>query len=225
MIKYKLIRSKRKTISLKIKENGQVIVRSPLKTSKSFIDDFIKSNEEWILKNQKELIKKFNSKNSFNLNYHDKVYLRGNLVEIIPSDDNIAQFKDNKFFIPKNLDNNQIKSIIIHFYKIIVKSYINQRVSHFKKIMNVNPLKVRISNAKTRWGSCSGKNSLNFSWRIIMGDEETIDYLVVHELAHIKHHNHSKNFWIEVEAVLPDYKNLRNKIRQLEGFLSLENWD
>ncbi|MCL2068918.1 MAG: M48 family metallopeptidase, partial [Oscillospiraceae bacterium] len=75
------------------------------------------------------------------------------------------------------------------------KAYIPARVTHFSKLMNVTPIAVKINGAKTRWGSCSGKKSLNFSWRLIMADDDVIDYVVVHELAHITQMNHSVRFW------------------------------
>lgn len=88
------------------------------------------------------------------------------------------------------------------------KEIIPQKVSYFSKIMGVTPTAVRINSAKTRYGSCSGKNSLNFSLYLMDKDERFIDYVVVHELAHIKHHNHSKAFYAFVEEFIPDYKTI-----------------
>ncbi|MCL2116456.1 MAG: M48 family metallopeptidase, partial [Methanobrevibacter sp.] len=75
--------------------------------------------------------------------------------------------------------------MLIKLYKLIAKEHITRRVAHFAHKMKVNPTAIRITSAKTRWRSCSGKNSVNFSWKLIMADDETIDYVVVRELAHI----------------------------------------
>ncbi len=91
--------------------------------------------------------------------------------------------------------------------------------------MEIIPTGLRITSAKTRWGSCSGKNSINFSWRLIMADEKTIDYVIVHELAHIKQHNHSSDFWKIVESTLPNYNQEKEKLKILGEKLSKENWD
>ncbi len=79
--------------------------------------------------------------------------------------------------------------------------------------MGVKPTAVKINSARTRYGSCSGRNSLNFSLFLMDKDDEFIDYVVVHELAHIKHHNHSKAFYEFVEKFIPDYKNIVKKYK------------
>ena len=83
---------------------------------------------------------------------------------------------------------------------------IPKRVAFYAKIMGVQPSGIKITSAKTRFGSCSGKNSLCFSWRLMLYPPEAVDYVVVHELAHIREKNHSPAFYAVVAAVLPDYK-------------------
>lgn len=90
------------------------------------------------------------------------------------------------------------------------KSVLPEKVKRYSEIMGVTPTAVRINSAKTRYGSCSGKNSINFSLYLMDKDERFIDYVVVHELAHIKHHNHSKDFYSFIERFMPDYKQIRN---------------
>jgi len=80
------------------------------------------------------------------------------------------------------------------------------KVEYYSKIMGLEPSSVKITGAKTRFGSCSGKNGLCFSWRLMAYPEKAIDYVVVHELAHIRFHDHSKNFYALVEKYMPDYK-------------------
>ena len=83
--------------------------------------------------------------------------------------------------------------------------YIPARVEHFAKIIGVNYGRITIRNQKTRWGSCSSKGNLNFNCLLMLTPHEVIDYVVVHELCHRKEMNHSKDFWREVEKVLPNY--------------------
>ena len=84
--------------------------------------------------------------------------------------------------------------------------YIPERVAYFSKIIGVTYGRITIRNQKTRWGSCSSKGNLNFNCQLMLAPPEIIDYVVVHELCHRKEMNHSKNFWREVEKILPDYK-------------------
>ena len=86
------------------------------------------------------------------------------------------------------------------------KVIIPEKVEFFSRIMNVSPFSVKITGAKTRFGSCSGKNGLCFSWRVMLYPEKAIDYVVIHELSHIVHHDHSNKFWQTVEKYMPDYK-------------------
>jgi predicted metal-dependent hydrolase len=225
MRKYNLIRSKRKTITLQIKKDATIVVRAPLKIAKKEVDKFVMSNEEWIRKNLKEVKDRLKLKKQFNLDFNDYVNVRGKPAYIKPVKGSNASYEDGNFFLPEKLNSSQIKEVIIMLYKMIAKSHIIERIGFFKEKMNVEPTAIKITSAKTRWGSCSGKNSVNFSWRLIMGDDETIDYVIVHELAHIKQHNHSKEFWKIVESIIPDYIKRKKKLRDLEKKLSVEDWD
>lgn len=86
------------------------------------------------------------------------------------------------------------------------KALLPQRVAHYAVVMGVTPASVKITSAKTRFGSCSGKNGICFSLYLMQYPQEAVDYVVVHELAHIRHHDHSPAFYAEVAKVLPDYK-------------------
>ncbi len=97
--------------------------------------------------------------------------------------------------------------------KAMAKEIIPPKVEKYAKIMGVFPEHVSINSAKTRFGSCSSKKRLNFSCRLMNYDERAIDYVVVHELAHLKHLNHSKNFWAFVEKFMPDYKERKKLLK------------
>ena len=86
------------------------------------------------------------------------------------------------------------------------KELLPDRVAHYAAIMGVTPTSVKITSARTRFGSCSGKNGICFSLYLMQYPEEAIDYVVVHELAHIRHHDHSSAFYAEVAKVMPDYR-------------------
>jgi hypothetical protein len=86
------------------------------------------------------------------------------------------------------------------------KEYLPRRVQYFASVMELMPTGITITGARTRFGSCSPKNRLSFSWRLMQYPDAAIDYVVVHELAHIVHKNHGKMFYALIESVLPDYK-------------------
>lgn len=94
------------------------------------------------------------------------------------------------------------------------KEELPPKVAYYAQLMGVQPTGVRITSARTRFGSCSGKNSLCFSWRLMEYPEAAVDYVVVHELAHITHKNHGPRFWALVERYIPDYRARRALLRE-----------
>ena len=89
-----------------------------------------------------------------------------------------------------------------------------ERTAYFAKRMDVDYGRITIREQKTRWGSCSSKGNLNFNWKLVLLAPELLDYVVVHELAHRREMNHSKNFWKIVEAELPDYRERRRRLKE-----------
>ena len=94
------------------------------------------------------------------------------------------------------------------------KTVLPPKIDHYAALMGVHPTRVTITSARTRFGSCSGRNAISFSWRLMQYPEEAIDYVVVHELAHIRHHDHSAAFYRFIASVMPDHEARRALLRQ-----------
>ncbi|MGL4670247.1 MAG: M48 family metallopeptidase [Methanobacteriaceae archaeon] len=231
MMDYTITRSKRRTISLRINDDASLEVKAPLKLSEKEIASFVESKENWIKKHIGRVTRNHNLKNNFTLNFNDTVTIIGKNTKIIPISGKRAKYQINNssdknyFLIPEILDSEEIRQTVIKLAKKIAKFYITERVLFFKEIIGVAPRSVRINSAKTRWGSCSGKNNLNFTWKLIMATEDVIDYVVIHELSHIKQKNHSPKFWDIVEKTIPEYKERQNNLKKLGETLNKENWD
>jgi len=221
---YTLIRSKRKTLALYIR-NGDIEVRAPLRMSKREIEKFITSKQKWILDNIKQYNQRENQRDSFSLDYSDYVLCRGKQFLITVKTGSRVSFDDERFYIPEGLTPDEIKQACVKVYRKIAKQELTDRTHGFSKLLSVTPADVKINSAKSRWGSCSAKKSINYSWRLIMADDEVIDYVVVHELAHIIELNHSKRFWAIVESILPDYKERKKRLKELQNRLGGEDWD
>ncbi len=119
----------------------------------------------------------------------------------------------------------QIRPHIIAEYQRLAKAVIEERVRHYSSLTGWKAESVRIGSAKTRWGSCSGKNKLNFTWKLIFADINTIDYVVLHELAHTQEHNHGPRFWNLIAQYMPGYQKSRQHLLAVQEKLSAENWD
>jgi len=224
MIDYKLIRSNRKTTAIYVR-NRSVEIRAPHKMPKRDINQFISEREQWILKSIATQQAHAEKKESFSIDYGSSILLRGKTYPVVKRDGTQAGFEDEGFYMPPGLSTEQIKFTCVKLYKMLAKARIADRVGFFAPQMNVTPSAVKINSAKRRWGSCSSQRSLNFSWRLIMAEDSIIDYVVVHELAHIKEMNHSSRFWNIVEGVLPDYQARKNKLKELQQRLSGEDWE
>lgn len=223
MIPYKLNRSKRKTIAVYVR-NGGVEVRAPLKVSKRDIDNFVLSKEKWITDQLMVLGKRQEQRRAFRLDYGCRVLYCGREYPIVARTGDRAGFDEERFHMPPGLNMEQIKHACIRIYHILARHDLTNKVLDYARQMGVMPTAVKINAAKTRWGSCSGKNSLNFSWQLIMADEDVIDYVIVHELAHIKEHNHSGRFWTVVSGVLPDYRERQLKLKAFQKRIGSEDW-
>ena len=116
---------------------------------------------------------------------------------------------------------NKIKPNIIKWYKQTAQNLANQRVSLYANIMHLIPKSVSINNTKTSWGLCNNKNEIKLNWRIAMLPPELIDYIAVHELAHLKEFNHSKKFWQIVISVLPQTQSYKKELKKGDYLLQL----
>lgn len=103
-------------------------------------------------------------------------------------------------------------------YKKEARRILSERVEYFNVNLGYTYKNIFIKNQKKRWGSCSSKGNLNFNFRVMFLPDELRDYIVVHELCHLKEMNHSKKFWNLVESVLPDYKRLEKEIKEKYHF-------
>lgn len=220
-MRYQLIRSKRKTIAICVNKDGSVTVRAPLRAAQVAIDRFVSEKKDWIAEKSAQMMANAAERENYNIAVDSVLPLLGREYPVVGGES--INFTGSCFTIPHR-DFETLKPQIINLYKTLAHNYISERAAYFSKRTALFPASVRIGSANTYWGSCSGKNSLNFSWKLIMADPEVIDYVIVHELAHTVQHNHSARFWQLVQGVLPDYKERRAKLKQLETKLQKQNW-
>jgi predicted metal-dependent hydrolase len=223
-IDYRLIRTKRRSLAIHITKDARVEVRAPFRLPESEIERFILSKRAWILRCVDKANEGVRARAAFSLEFGDSVTVCGREREIVPIASDVPAFADGKLALPARCGAADIQPAVVRLLKQAADRILREKTDLFAEQMKVKPRSVQIGNARTRWGSCSADNRIRYSWRIVMGDEETIDYLVVHELAHIRQHNHSRRFWDEVAVVLPDYRARRRKLRDLQEKQNREQW-
>ncbi|MDW8802230.1 SprT family zinc-dependent metalloprotease [Clostridium sp. A1-XYC3] len=218
---YKIIRRKRKTIGIKITEEGEIVVISPLNIDKKVIDAVVKSKEKWIKGKLTEINEARLTHKSIEFKSGEELlYLGENIaLEIFQANimDSSILISDKlmKVFIGSNQRSKgeNIRDLVINFYKKEARRIFLERTIAYKDIIGVYPKRITVKDQKTVWGSCSSKGNLNYNYRLLMAPIEIIDYVVVHELCHLRHMNHSKQYWGVVQSVLPDYEERRQWLK------------
>lgn len=217
----KIIRSKRKTISLQLNEDATLVVRAPFGVSEDTIERIILKHSNWIEKKKKEIKLrdlKFSKKELVNgegfLYLGD--YYRLWLVDYqeVP-----LNFKNGFYLSKKYLAN--AKEIFMDWYKERAYEKISERVQGYALKSGFQYNKIKITKAQKRWGSCSSKGNLNFSWRLIMAPLPVVDYVVVHKLVHLVEKNHSRAFWNKVKMLITDYKKHQEWLKKNRHLLRL----
>ena len=207
---------KRKTLSIQINPNG-IKIRSSYWMPENEIKKFLFQNDKWIRKklaeqkikikpnlkiinNQKIILSGEDYFLKINSHLIQKPELENNLLKICNHIDGIKSFGSLR---------NQVEYIIRNFSY----DFLYTKTQYFSKIMSVEPLSIRVKNYKSRWGSCSAKGDISYSWKIIFAPSKIIDYLIIHELSHLVFFNHSKRFWLKVEEYQPDFKENRKWLK------------
>ena len=227
MTDFTLIRSDRKTAAIYIRPDSTVEVRAPRAMPRAEIERFVASKEGWIREKRALTQARREERASFSLAYGDTALYFGKEYPVIARPGNRVGFDDagSCFYMPPDLDSEQIKAACVQVYRLLAKRLLHEKVPYFAEKMGLSPTGITITGAKTRWGSCSSKGSLSFAWRLVMAEEATVDYVVVHELAHLREMNHSERFWRIVAGVLPDYEARRAQLKELQQRLGGEEWE
>lgn len=186
---------------------AKIIVKTP-KVSQKFLHELLKNREIWIRKQ----IAKFKQTKPQNVNLEDEVLLFGEICSI---DSEEARWLREKLVNIKTDESVKILRCYDAFYLEMAKDYLTQRVDFFSKIMRLEYCGLKFKKLKSRWGSCDSKKVLTFNTQLIKVKKELIDYVVVHELAHIRHMNHSKEFHAHVEKYLPHSQSLRKILKNI----------
>ena len=218
-------RKRRKTISLQVSSNSELIVSAPYFTPVAEIDRFVREKKDWIqkaIKRQKETV--FTSK--------EKEYITGETfyylgepypLEVFFAPDEMIGlvFWDNRFYLNSPDIPATKKDHFVRWYKTKAREYLGKRVDFYGRMLNIQAGNIRITSARSRWGSCSESNNLAFSFRLMMAHPAVIDYVVVHELMHVREKNHSGKFWQHVAQTMPDYKKHRGWLKDNHRIFSL----
>jgi len=204
----KIIRSDRRTFSIEIGKDADLIVRAPRTASKAEINKIIDKKSLWIEKHLSRMVNRKHLHTKKRYVEGEKFYYFGKTYPLTFSFEisSAIMFDGEKFIINEDYKD-QSALIFEAWYKTNARDYIRKRTYEIASKLNLQYEQVKITSARKRWGSCSTKKILNFTWRLLQADKKVIDYIIVHELAHTVEMNHSSDFWLIVEKIMPNYQN------------------
>ncbi len=222
-MEYELIRSERKTVEIKVGLDGKVTVRAPIRASKKYIDEFVLSKTQWIEAAQEKMRKRLDERKKADLS---KVRFLGKEYQSVSREDaKKVKFDGKRFIFPQNRTEDERKKLLTAWYKKESRRIFEQRLEHLSKATGTSYSKLRISGARTRWGSCTSEGVISLSWKLIMAEGRAIDYVILHELAHTIEMNHSDDFWSIVEGWMPAYKDIKKYLQDFSFAISAEGWN
>lgn len=202
-----LTRVSRSSIGLQITDDGKVEVRAPHFVPLFMINRFVQSKREWIIRAKKAVLSR--------PKITKPVYCEGAIFRIGGiayglhiTEGNAIVLVGSKIFFPKKFLV-RAKFYMERWCREYAKKFLGDRLNLYAQKMGVTYKKISIRDTSTRWGSCSSSGTISFSYRLILAELWIIDYVVIHELAHITHHHHRQIFWDRVGVFFPDYKHAR----------------
>ncbi|MFZ5819192.1 MAG: M48 family metallopeptidase [Chloroflexota bacterium] len=220
---YRLVRSHRRTLALIVEADGALTVRAPLKLSQAAIHDFLEKKADWVRKAQAKLKARAGQHPRHIFETGDAFPWLGVSfpLQLVAAQRPALQFDGVRFTLSHKAQVDA-QAYFTAWYREQARLHLQARLDHFARLHRFTYRGLRITSARTRWGSCNTKNQIAFAWRLVMAPPEVVDYVVVHELAHTVHHNHGLKFWNLVAEIVPEYKHHIRWLKQHGHTLNLE---
>ena len=226
LIEYTVVRSARrkKTVEITLDPQQGVIVRSPARTPRREIAALVQKRAEWILRKATDNVLHPTPRR---FTYSETLFYLGKEIPIVtqthdPENVVSIRLEDDILHIstPDGIAEEQrvtaSREALERWYRREATRLLPEIVAHWQsKVSRNKPSQVFIRSQRKRWGSCSSDGSIRLNWRIIMAEPALIDYVVVHELAHLAVMDHSPRYWKQVERALPDYRSRRHRLNDI----------
>ncbi len=229
-IAYTVTRSarRRKTVTITIEPGAGVRVAAPRRVPAAEIRALVVRRAGWILRRLGDGAAPMRPARQF-LSGTSLPYLGRDVpIVVVPAAGRrvLIEFPQGQFVVcvPAALEGEERRLAVVRalerWYRARANDEIERRVQHWAPLVGAAPAAVLVRTQRQRWGSCSAKGVLRFNWRLVMAPPALIDYVVVHELAHLRVQSHAPAFWAEVARLLPDWKLLRRRLREIGPTLS-----
>ena len=215
---HKVVRSKRRTIALVVGADATLTVRAPISTPLRYIEDLVRRKVRWINRKIREAQSRPVVRDKRYVSGESFLYL-GDLYKLRIVKSAAAPFVFRKEFVLAYERRGDARKLFVDWYKQEARKKIPERVRLHAQRIGLKLGTISITNAQKRWGSCTKSDNLNFSWRLVMAPLHVVDYVVVHELAHVTEKNHSEGFWRKISTMYPDHRSSREWLKNNEHLL------
>jgi len=216
----KIVRSRRRTIALEVTPQATLVVRAPHRVPRAYIEQMICEKSTWITKKIAEMKQRPQAIARL-YEEGETFWFLGRPYPLHFTDDSTGVItRTDRLCVSRSLQPD-IKNTIKRWYVAEAQKEIHARCMYFSMMTGYSPASLRITDARGRWGSCTHKGGLNFSWRLVQAPLSVVDYVIVHELVHLRQPDHSKKFWGKVEMLMPDYRERREWLRENERLLKI----
>ncbi len=217
LINYELISSNRKSIGITVDRDGKVVVNAPANLSIEDIEKHIYKKRLWIW--EKQALKNSSLENISKKEFvsgESFLYLGRNYRLKIVDENSELKLKNGWFILSKNRQN-KAKELFKSWYSGRLKEKIDETLEIICKNQNIKKPDFKTMDLGFRWGSCTKEGNLNFNWKMAMASIGVIDYIIIHEIVHLKIHTHNDKFWKEVYKNMPNYLEKKEWLR-LNGY-------
>lgn len=201
--------NRRRTLALRVSAGGEVVVNAPLRLARGDIERFLHKHAEWI-RARLEAVRA----HVFVWQTGALLPFRGEVLRLQLDAVGAASARRMDDRLVCGGDPARAAAQVLRWYQREARTLLRQRLEHYAPLAGVALPPLRLSNARTRWGSLSAKGVVSLNWRLIKASAEELDYVICHELAHFRQRNHSAAFWHEVGKLFPDYPRVREKLRR-----------
>lgn len=220
-------KAKRVRLEIRVTTGLTIVVPGSYKTEE--LPDLLRKRSRWILGKLAECGKNQSLAAEKELKSGDSISYLGRYLRVVvrynPSTPVSVRLEKNRLLVNLDSQNGRLNMVLEWWYRQQAERLIKKRADELCSLLGVAYGRLSIRRAKTRWGSCSRKGNLNFNWKLIMVPEPVIDYVIIHELAHLKELNHSKNFWKLVAEHCPQWRQYRQWLKGEEATLFAKSFD
>ncbi len=214
-IHYTLERRQRRTVGLKITQEG-LVVHAPKRIAQTILESLIAQKADWILK--KLEARSANQQPPMQWQHGNQLLLLGNTITLVTKQDIRSRAVEYtpgflQLAMPNHDEPSAVERKVLQWYKKQALTDFSRRLALFATKLGVPTPELFLSNARSRWGSCNSRKEIRLNWRLLQAPPHIINYVVCHELAHLKEMNHSAKFWAVVASIFPDYKTAEKELK------------